>query len=97
MNDDSTNEVHKLNSGTSRPGIAALKIGVKTITNMHSSACTNNRTCTAKSNKMSHFIFMLNIQIDTKALELVTHYLFDNIKLSFFASHMKKSFPYLDR
>ena len=31
---------------------------------------------------------MLSIQIDTKSLELV-----NNIKLSFFASHMKSSFP----
>ena len=31
---------------------------------------------------------MLNIQIDTKSLELV-----NNIKLSFFASHMKLSVP----
>ena len=31
---------------------------------------------------------MLSIQIDTKSLELV-----NNIKLSFFARHMKSSFP----
>ena len=36
---------------------------------------------------------MLSIQIDIKSLELVIYNLFNNIKLSFFASHMKSSFP----
>ena len=36
---------------------------------------------------------MLSIQIDTKSLELVIYPQFHNIKLSFFASHMKLSFP----
>ena len=36
---------------------------------------------------------MLSIQIDTKSLELVIYHQFDNIKLSFFASHMKSSLP----
>ena len=36
---------------------------------------------------------MLSIQIDTKSLELVIYHQFSNIKLSFFASHMKSSFP----
>ena len=40
--------------------------------------------------KMSHSIHMLSIQIDTKSL-----WLFNNIKLSFFASHMKRSFAML--
>ena len=35
---------------------------------------------------------MLSIQIDTKSLELVIYHQFNNIKLSFFASHMKSSF-----
>ena len=39
---------------------------------------------------------MLSIQIDTKSLELVIYHQFNNIKLSFFASHMKSSFPVLD-
>ena len=30
---------------------------------------------------------MLSIQIDTKSLELVIYHQFNNIKLSFFASH----------
>ena len=38
--------------------------------------------------KRSHSIHMFSIQIDTKSLEL-----FNNTKLSFFASHMKSSFP----
>ena len=42
---------------------------------------------------MSHNIHMLSIQIGTKSHELVIHYQFNNIKLSFFASHMKRSFP----
>ena len=37
---------------------------------------------------------MLSIQIDTKSLELVIYHQFNNIKLSFFASHMKSSFPF---
>ena len=36
---------------------------------------------------------MLSIQIDTKSLELVIYRQFNNIKLSFFATHMKSSFP----
>ena len=38
---------------------------------------------------------MLSIQSDTKtkSLELVIYHQFNNIKLSFFASHMKSSFP----
>ena len=36
---------------------------------------------------------MLSIQIDTKSLELLIYHQFNNIKLSFFASHMKLSFP----
>ena len=36
---------------------------------------------------------MLSIQIDTKSFELVIYHQFNNIKLSFFASHMKSSFP----
>ena len=36
---------------------------------------------------------MLSIQIDTKSLELVICHQFNNIKLSFFAIHMKLSFP----
>ena len=36
---------------------------------------------------------MLSIPIDTKSLELVIHHQFNNIKLSFFASYMKSSFP----
>ena len=36
---------------------------------------------------------MLSIQIDTKNLELVIYHQFNNIKLSFFASHMKSGFP----
>ena len=43
--------------------------------------------------KRSHSIHMLNIHIDTKSIELVIYYQFNNIKLSFFASHMKRSFP----
>ena len=43
--------------------------------------------------KRSHSIHMLNIQIDTKSLELVIYHQFNNIKLPFFASHMKSSFP----
>ena len=35
---------------------------------------------------------MLSIQIDTKSLDLVIYHQFNNIKLSFFASHMKSSF-----
>ena len=34
---------------------------------------------------------MLSIQIDTKGLELVIYHQFNNIKLSFFASHIKSS------
>ena len=43
--------------------------------------------------KMSHSIHMSSIQIDTKSLELIIQYQFNNIKLSFFASHIKRSFP----
>ena len=35
---------------------------------------------------------MLSNQIDIKSLELVIYHKFNNIKLSFFASHMKSSF-----
>ena len=48
--------------------------------------------------KRSHSIHMLSIQIDTKIakiLKLVIHHYFKNIKLSFFASHIKRSFPLL--
>ena len=38
-------------------------------------------------------IHMLSIQIDTKSLKFLIYYQFNNIKLSFFASHMKLSFP----
>ena len=41
--------------------------------------------------KMSYFIYMLNIQIDTKKLELVIHFQFNNIKLSLFVSHIQRS------
>ena len=43
--------------------------------------------------KRSHPINMLSIQIDTKSLERVIYHQFNNIKLSFFASHMKSSSP----
>ena len=36
---------------------------------------------------------MLSIQIDIKGLELVIYHQFNNIKLPFFANHMKSSFP----
>ena len=36
---------------------------------------------------------MFSIQIDTKSLELAIYHQFNNIKLSFFANHMKSSFP----
>ena len=36
---------------------------------------------------------MLSIQIDTKSLDLGIYHQFSNIKLSFFASHMKSNFP----
>ena len=36
---------------------------------------------------------MLSIQIDTKDLELLIYHQFNNIKVSFFTSHMKSSFP----
>ena len=36
---------------------------------------------------------MMSIRIDTKSLELVSYYQFNNIKLSFFASYMKSSVP----
>ena len=39
--------------------------------------------------KRSHSIYMLNIQIDTKSIEIRL----DNIKLSFLANHNKQSFP----
>ena len=54
------------------------------------SRVSNNRTYVIKR---SHPINMLSIQIDTKSLELVINHQFNNIKLSFFASHMKSSFP----
>ena len=43
--------------------------------------------------KRSHPINMLSIQIDTKSLELLISHQSNNIKLSFFASPMKSSFP----
>ena len=43
--------------------------------------------------KRSHSIHMSSIQIDTKSLERVIYYQLNNIKLSFFASHMKSSYP----
>ena len=43
--------------------------------------------------KRSLSICMLSIQIDTKSLELVIQHQFNNIKLSFFSSHMNSSFP----
>ena len=39
---------------------------------------------------MSHSIYMLSIQIDTKNPGLIIHHQFNNIKLSFFASQIKK-------
>ena len=42
---------------------------------------------------MSQSFNMSSIQIDTKSLELIIHHQFDNIKLSFFVSHIKRSFP----
>ena len=60
-----------------------------TLTNVYSRV-SNDRTY-VWLNQKNHFIHMLNIQIDTKSLELVTE--FNNIKLSLFASHMKDSFP----
>ena len=41
---------------------------------------------------MSQSFNMSSIQIDTKSLELIIHHQFDNIKLSFFVSQMKRSF-----
>ena len=41
--------------------------------------------------KRSHSIHMSSIEIDSKGLEVVIHYQFKNIKLSFFTSHT--SFP----
>ena len=38
---------------------------------------------------------MLSIQIDTKSLERVIYHQFNNIKLPFFASHMKSIFHYV--
>ena len=71
---------------------------------MHSSAC-NNRTCTAKSNKMSHFILMLNIQIDAERQKPLICYSVSvrQHQIVLLASHMKQTFPlhayyaYLDR
>ena len=42
--------------------------------------------------KMSQFIHLLSIQIDTLSLELVIYHQFNNIKLSIFASRKKRSF-----
>ena len=39
------------------------------------------------SNNQRHSIYMMSIQIDTKALN------WNNIKSSFFKSHMKRNFP----
>ena len=44
---------------------------------------------------MSHSIHILSIQIDTKSLKLVIYHQFNNIKLSFFTSHVKSSFHYV--
>ena len=44
--------------------------------------------------KRSHSIHMFSIQIDTKSFELVIYHQYNNIKLSFFASPMKSSFPF---
>ena len=52
------------------------------------SRVSNNRT-----NQRSHSIHMLSIQIDTKNLELIIYHQFNNIKLSFFASHIKSKVP----
>ena len=38
---------------------------------------------------MSHSIHMLSIQIDTKSLKFDIYHQFNNVKLSFFASHIK--------
>ena len=38
---------------------------------------------------------MLSMEIDPKSLEQVIYHQFNNIKLSFFASHMKSSFHYV--
>ena len=43
--------------------------------------------------KRSHSIYMLNIQIDTKSLELVIHQKLNNIRVSLFASLKNRSFP----
>ena len=40
---------------------------------------------------MSHSIHMLSIQIDSNSLELVIYHQFNNIKLSFFASHKNQN------
>ena len=42
---------------------------------------------------MSHSIYMVSIQIDTKNLELDFHHQFNNIQLSFFASQTKLGVP----
>ena len=43
---------------------------------------------------MSQSIHMLSIQINTKSFNFVIHNLINNIKLSFFANHMKGSFSF---
>ena len=40
---------------------------------------------------LSNSIHILSIQINIKSLELVIYHQFNNIKLSFFASHMKST------
>ena len=45
--------------------------------------------------KCIHSIHILSIQIDTKSLKLVIYHQFNNIKLSFFTSHVKSSFYYV--
>ena len=45
----------------------------------------------------SHSIRILNVQIDTKSFQFVTHHQFNfnNIKLSLFATYMKWTFPWM--
>ena len=78
--------------------IFANPVGVKSIFGIKNqrflvdySRASNNRTYSKSQRSQS--IHMLSIQIDTKSLELVINHQINNIKLSFFASHMKRSFP----
>ena len=48
-------------------------------------------TLMASGIKMSHSIYMLSIQNDTKSLKLILE--FNNIKFSCFESYIKESFP----